>query len=141
LSLDGEITMNGMQVPTHQALQIGDNDTLSLGNHRLRILPASGDSPLRLAVASGQNTAEEANALPGLVQTDMTGPAQDDIILASVDKDAAEISVDQTAIFVLTLGNGSPIVSTFHVQVDGIPDDWVLVSPANVNLMKARAAW
>jgi hypothetical protein len=134
LSLDGEITLNGMQVPTHQALQIGDNDTLSLGNHRLRILPASGDSPLRLAVASGQNTAEEANALPGLVQTDMTGPAQDDIILASVDKDAAEISVDQTAIFVLTLGNGSPIVSTFHVQVDGIPDDWVLVSPANVNL-------
>ncbi len=134
LSRDGEITLNGMQVPNHQVLQISANDTLSLGNHRLRVLPASNGTPLRLAIASGQTTAEDAGALAGRVETNLTGPAQDDVILASLDKNAAEVSVDQTAIFVLALGNGSPIVSTFHVQVDGIPDDWVLVSPANVNL-------
>lgn len=134
LSRDGEITLNGMQLPDHRVFQMSDNDTLSLGNHRLRILPAANGMPLRLAIASGQNKAEDIDALPGLVDANLPGTAQDDFILASLDKTAAEICVDQTAIFVLSLGNGSPIVSTFHVQVDGIPDDWVLVSPANVNL-------
>lgn len=134
LSPDGEINLNGMQIPTHQVLQISPNDTLNLGNHRLRVLPASNGTPLRLAVASGQNTAEDVGILSGQVETELTGTAKDDVILASLDKNTAEVSVDQTAIFVLALGNGSPIVSTFHVQVDGIPDDWVLVSPANVNL-------
>lgn len=134
LSLDGEITLNGLRAPSYQVLQISDNDTISLGNHRLRLLPASGSSPLRLAIASGQNTAEDAGTRLETADVDISGPTQDDIILASLDKNTAEVSVDQTAIFVLTLGNGSPIVSTFHVQVDGIPDEWVLVSPANVNL-------
>ncbi len=147
LSGEADIFLNNTLIPAGEACPINAEDTIGIGNNRLRLLPGSNDAPLRLAVAGSQAAAENAGttmfggvAVAGMLSQGSEELGQNDFILASVDKTAVEIDVEQTANYTLSVINGSPIVSTFHVQVEGVPDEWVMVSPANVNLNEGARA-
>ncbi len=147
LSGEAEIYLNNGMIPAGEACPINSEDTLAIGNHRLRLLPGSNGTPLRLAVAEAQDAVEPGGmamiggvAVAGALSQSLDEFAPNDFILASLDHDVQEISVEQTAHYSLSVINGSPIVSTFHVQVEGVPDEWVLVSPANLNLNEGARA-
>ncbi len=145
LSSEAEIYLNNGLVSSGKACPVDAEDTIGVGNNRLRLLPGSNGGPPRLAVAGAQDAAENDSpaagtalfggvAVAGLFSQGMEDLGQNDVILASLDHEAVEISVEQTANYTLSVINGSQIVSTFHVNVEGVPDEWVIVSPANVNL-------
>ncbi len=148
LSGEAEIYLNNGLVPTGEPCPFGPEDSVGVGNNRLKLLPASNGTPLRLAVAGAQDAAEDSRtalsggvAVAGFLAQEAPGElGQNEVILASLDREAAEISVEQTANYTLSLINGSMIVSTFHVQVEGVPEEWVMVSPANVNLNEGARA-
>lgn len=149
LSPNAEIYLNSIRVSSQESFQIRDTDTINAGNHRLRVLPASNGTPARVVVASAQNEAEgelsafsPAAPMPaGTAGVDASKKeARDDVIIASLDRDSWDIMVEQTASYAVTLVNGSPIVSTFHVAVEGVPEEWVMISPANVNLNEGARA-
>jgi hypothetical protein len=59
-------------------------------------------------------------------------------ILLNVLSGEAEVDVDQTAIFEFEVVNAGPIVASFFVHVKGVPEAWVDISPASVNLNEGQ---
>ena len=153
LSPDSEMWVNDASVSGRQAIAIHEGETIQLSSHNLKINPRSNGNPPSLTVtntlaSSGvidegyrQSSAQPAQ-LPtvAIVHSKPGEDIHDEFIVASLAESSATIDVEQTAYYNLTIANGSTIVSTFNILVEGVPEEWVTVSPQNVNLNEGSRA-
>ncbi len=74
-----------------------------------------------------------STVIPTLTREALT-EQEDDIILVAVETREWEIAVEQTASGSLIITNGGPLVANFDVYIEGIPADWLLILPRELNL-------
>ena len=160
LSNSAIIWLNGAAVNEGDTAAVNPGDTIRLAQYSLILRPDGNgklpeldimdhlaqtgviDAGYRAPAASlapvYPQAASQAPALPGSPES----AGRDEVIVASLaaESSSASVDVDQTAVYALTLVNGSSLVSTFNIRVDGVPDTWVNVSPQNVNLNEGARA-
>lgn len=61
-----------------------------------------------------------------------------DVIVAELSERTQTVDVEQSATYMLTVVNGGPLVATFNVQVEGVPQEWVQIRPPQVNLTEGE---
>lgn len=64
----------------------------------------------------------------------------DDFIVTELAEREFVLDVEKVARMQLTIINGSPIVATFHIVVEGIDPAWVKIAPPQVNLNDGQRA-
>ncbi|MCB0155511.1 MAG: hypothetical protein KDF65_12015 [Anaerolineae bacterium] len=65
---------------------------------------------------------------------------EDDLIVTELLIAEAAVEVEQTATYQLTIINGGDLVATFTTRVEGLDEEWVTVTPAQVNLYEGNRA-
>lgn len=58
----------------------------------------------------------------------------DELIVAQLAQREVTLTVDQPVTFEVTVINGSPIVASFDIAVEGLSPEWVTITPAQINL-------
>jgi hypothetical protein len=58
----------------------------------------------------------------------------DDVVITELSEREWTVNVEQAAICQVTITNGGSIVASFVVRVEGVPENWVTVSPPQINL-------
>lgn len=58
----------------------------------------------------------------------------DDMIITNISEREWTVNVEESAVFAVEMVNGGPIVATFVVHVEGVPQEWVTISPPDINL-------
>lgn len=131
IMVDGApLSASPMKLGMQQRIQIGDFalDLRSNGN------PANVHVLLsRLTAAPTSQTAGSAPA----VVPDFSG---ENPILVNLPRRQAEVEVGQTAYYELEIINAGPIVAGFQVTTQGLPAEWVTVTPPMVNLYEGQRA-
>jgi len=94
---------------------------------------AVGAGPSSLVPVTSRDS---AIAPPGaqLLAPAAYGNQLDELIITTLSDEEWVIDVEQTATWELTIANGGDIVAGFSVSVVGIPESWVTIVPAHVNL-------
>ncbi len=64
----------------------------------------------------------------------------DDVILTEVGDREQTVMVEQIAAYQMTIVNGGDIVAMFQVSVEGVPAEWVEITPPAVNLNEGQRA-
>ena len=115
-----------------------------------RHLPGAAPGPIAIAavpaaLAPTAPPMAEPAAEPGPLARPAGLPARprdqaDEIILANLSAREWAIDVEQMAAFQVSVANGGDLVATFNVDVEGLDESWVAVSPAHVNLYEGGKA-
>jgi hypothetical protein len=147
LSPESAIHVNDQVLSGFEAQAIGSDDLIQISGFSLRLHPpVAGGAPSLTVQADrtdsgvaedgyqGQPAPEDAVAVLNSLALKPGEDLLDEYIIATLAEKTQTVNVDQIAVYTLTLTNGSPIVSTFSVQVEGVPESWVIVNPQNVNL-------
>lgn len=122
------ITVDGVQLQapqvnleTSQRVEIGNNALFfqhngSPSSMRVKLFPLAGeDEPQQYTLDGGENA-----------------------IILNVLAHAAEIDVDQSAVFEFEVINAGPIVASFFITLRGAPKEWVEISPDVINLNEGQ---
>jgi len=147
LSSDASIFLNNIPLSAYDSYVVQEADVLDGGGNRLRVRPGTEGAPPKLAISSPPTDTGFVSAgyVPPVAPqqkgtVEFPAGAKDKVIIASLEEATAVIDVEQTAYYKLTVINGSPLVSTFNVRVEGVPDGWVFIAPQNVNLYEGARA-
>jgi hypothetical protein len=152
LTDESALTLNGALLPVNTPQPLSNWDTLSLGGFNLVLLEgarvaATGPLPADMAApASAGLTAAIAEPTPQVATRRPRGSVlpppdrADDVVVTDISGREWSIDVEQTATTELAVANGGEIVATFGVRVEGVPESWVTVSPANINLNEGGRA-
>jgi hypothetical protein len=152
LTDESALVLNGAPLPINVPHELSNWDTISVGGFNLILLeaahvPVGAPAPAELAApASAVVASALAEAAPLAAPRRPRGPALppsdavDDIIVTDFSAREWTVDVDQTASSELTIANGGEIVATFGVRVEGVPESWVTVSPATINLNEGGRA-
>ncbi len=148
LSQDAEIWVNGVRLRGSQEYLLSASDGINVGNYRLSLAGADDGTPPHLSVTDLQlqtgvsvsGYQKPAEKVSNVDASEAAAPTNEVILAALLEDTPTPINVEQTAYYSLKVTNGSPIVSTFNVRVEGVPEDWVIVAPLNVNLFEGGQA-
>jgi hypothetical protein len=152
LTDESAIVLNGAPLPINTPQQLHNWDTLSVGGFNLILLEgtrlASGaPAPVQSSSPEPASSAPAIAAPTALVAPRRPrGPALppsdavDDVIVTDIAGREWKVDVEQTAGAELTIANGGEIVATFGVRIEGVPESWVTVSPATINLNEGGRA-
>lgn len=99
-----------------------------------RILPGEDLPPATLAPAGPLAPLPTPNATLPILSREALTEQEDDVVLAVLETREWDIAVEQTANGEILITNGGPLVATFEVYLEGIPADWVLLLPKELNL-------
>jgi hypothetical protein len=83
------------------------------------------------SITTSPATGTFSSALP--YQTTADAVSSDAIVL-ELEEIQTTVDVNQTAVYLLTVINGGPIVAQFSVEVDGVPQEWVKINNSRLNL-------
>ena len=145
LEVDGHtliLVTNGAasRPPAQEGAEIVAADVKDAARETETPVPApapAGEQDFTLAPRPAQRPPRPATADPtalGARPADLSN----EIIVAELAERSATVEVEQSATFMLTVVNGGPLVATFHVQVEGVPAEWVTIRPPQVNLMEGE---
>lgn len=109
-------------------------------------LPSAIPTPMPVTVAPlpvpALPSAAGFSALPTVAAPLLAAPIPDqldELILTEISARDFLLEVDQSASFEVTIINGSPLVATFILSLEGLDSDWV-VMPGSVNLLDGERA-
>ncbi len=151
LSEEGEIRLEGRRLAANVFHEVHNWDAVEVDGHSLILLEASGaavsgaperrPSPTRPVAPPVPAPAPvpAPSRQPGGAPSPRPDQA-DDLIVTELSGREWTIDVEQTASCELTIVNGGNIVATFAVQVEGLDEDWVTISPPKVNLNEGARA-
>ena len=167
LDPQAEIFVDGARLSGQNSQEIPDLNRVSFGGYTFLVQDSgngAGISNLSLIHTAGlpaAYTAHSAFTQPPTVPGQQTAPTgsppfaesapeelpaaemafrADDYILLELGEVHNSISVEQTAVYPLTIVNGGPIVASFEVSVSGVPEEWVKILPDRVNLNEGARA-
>ena len=140
LEADAEVRLDGKAVETAsfklagaaRRLDIGENTLLLEYNQvfdglHVRINPAT--SPNAPTEGKLQGVAQVASAV---------SPAGESPILLNLFSQTDEVEAGQTAAYELEIVNAGALVASFNVFIEGVPQEWVSISPAEINLYEGQ---
>ncbi|MCJ7623761.1 MAG: hypothetical protein MUO76_09680, partial [Anaerolineaceae bacterium] len=152
LNPNADITIAGGSLPGGEAGEVMDLSQVQFGGYSL-VVKQNGDGTgavESLAVVRAGFTPQAGPAIPYMPAVRSPGlPAatqvpdavrsdipfrSDDIILVEAGEAQNTIDVEQTASYPVTIINGGPIVATFNVAVEGVPEEWLSIQPQIFNL-------
>jgi hypothetical protein len=154
LNPNSDIKVDGIPLLDSETTEVMDISQVSFSGYSLNLLPKNGgNAPAKIAVVS-PDFVEETLPIPSSVtpiinsskvNTDVKNTPfrsvepmdfvpTSDVILVEIHEQKQVINVEQTAIYPLTIINGGAIVASFDVHVEGVPSEWVKITPEKVNL-------
>lgn len=161
LSEDAELRVAGRRLSPNVPAQVDNWDAVEVDGYTLIVLlggssgrqgPAASPSlaappPPGGAVQVAAPLASPAppSTVPALPQRVAVSSIDlidqvDDLILVEVSGTEWEVNVDETAVCQVTVINGGDLVAMFEVTVQGLDQEWVVVSPPAVNLREGARA-
>ncbi|MBI9047090.1 MAG: FHA domain-containing protein, partial [Anaerolineaceae bacterium] len=130
LAPEADILVNGIAMKG-SAVDLQSEQLVDIGEFCLTIEYVSQPSSVHV-LAHQKGVAVPPQAL--------TGDHGEDAILVNVLSQTNDIAVEQYATYELEVINGGPIVASFHLVVQGVPEDWVQMSTRVVNLNEGERA-
>ena len=157
LSPEGETKLGGQPLSPNIPTEFRDRDALELAGYALILLERTGaaegppgvgaipaarprvPAPPRPGEKAPTRPAERGTAITPYQEAPLRAPTPypdlaDDIIIAELSEREWTVDVEQAATCQVTLTNGGDIVASFVVRVEGVPEEWVTLSPPQVNL-------
>ena len=158
LSDTEETRLGGRSLPPNTAVTLQNWDTLEVDSHLLILLEETGTAvgagapPVVSAKPSAPPPAKPAPTrppspaivpagqprLPARAQPWRLNAPQpdyvDEFIVAQLAQREVTLNVDQPVTFEVTVINGSPIVASFDIAVEGLSPAWVTITPEQINL-------
>jgi len=128
---DAEIRIEGNPLQTASA-SVGENQRIDIGSYAIFLRTGPSPSGMHLVL-----TEQTATNIPP-VQSGVDVGEQN--ILVNLMTQQTEVEVEQTAIYQFEIVNAGRIVAGFYVNVSGVPDEWVQVSPRLINLNEGQRA-
>jgi hypothetical protein len=153
LSPEADVCINGVRLSGGEAKAVYDFSQIQFGGYTLRAQEGGGDASVEEVAVIPLDSLAITRAIPSqnpvasisLPDGPTAIPAAgrlDEIILLNLAEPQAVVNVEQTAAYTLTVINGGPIVATFDLTVEGVPQEWVEIQPARLNLYEGgRAAF
>ncbi len=154
LNPDADIKVDGVALTDNETAEVMDISQVSFSGYSMNLIQKNGgNGGAKLSIISPEFN-EETISTPANFSPSVASPAAvtntpntqhpitskidfvptSDVILVEIHELKQTINVEQTAIFPLTIINGGSIVASFDVQVDGVPQEWVKITPERVNL-------
>jgi hypothetical protein len=131
LAPDAAVLVDGTPLQNGTTL-VRENQRLDIGTTSLLIKHNGTPSSLHLVL---DQTGDPSNiVIPA--DSDHENP-----ILLNVLSRQAEVEVDRSAVYQIEIVNAGPIVAGFYVAVQGVPEEWVQISPRMVNLNESQRAY
>jgi iron(III) transport system substrate-binding protein len=146
------VTVNGKAVRPGRSCEIHDRDEIRVGGYALTFRvytdepvvpdevppsppsPEPGPPPLPDEVPPSPPSPEPGPPPPPeepvIPEAEPTEPA----ILTSLTQEAWTVDVEQTVTLQLSVINAGDLVADFDVTAEGVPQEWVTISPAEFNL-------
>ena len=126
---EAEIRVDGVLIRDTQ-FKIEPSQSLKIGNYIIFIQAKSDFSGMRVMYYQeyGQDDWDETGS----------SSYQDRSILINPVSDEITIDVEQSAYFECELINAGPIVATFFLRVNGVPSEWVEITPETINLNEGQ---
>jgi hypothetical protein len=167
LSEEGETKLDGQPLPAHISREVRNWGTVEFNGHAIILLEGEAGAarpvptaapvpvpqplpevpvpiPVPVAVPAAPPVPRRPEGPPTrrrLVGPSVPPPDQsDEVIVSELSQREWTINVEQTATYQATIVNGGAIVAMFEVRVDGLPEDWVVISPPHVNLYEGERA-
>jgi hypothetical protein len=131
LAPDAYVLVDGAPLQD-QTVTIQENQRLDIGDYSLVVKHNGTPTSLHLIVSS--NGAAPTAVIPA-------GMDHENPILLNVLTRQAEVEVDRSAVYQLEIVNAGPIVASFYVSVQGVPEEWVQISPHMVNLNESQRSY
>ncbi len=119
-------------VPTPAAVPASSQAAVATTTEPRPTQPASPASRLPQDTSAPVPAPAHREPLPGLPVRPVD--VVDDYIITTLSPRELVIDVEQTAAFVVEITNGGPLVATFKVHVEGVPQAWITISPEQINL-------
>lgn len=154
LNPDADIRVDGVPLMDSETTEVMDISQVSFSGYSLNLIQKNGgNSPAKIAVISPDFVGDTL-PLQTITNATLIAPVRSepvksvavpleqrihylptsDVILVEVHEQKQIINVEQTAIYPLTIINGGSIVAAFDLQVEGVPREWVKITPEKVNL-------
>jgi hypothetical protein len=149
----GETTLGGQPLPPNVSREIHNWDTIEFDGHTIILLagefaatglaPATAPETERPSPSVAGSFAPSAEAMapvsPPAPRRPVGLPARpvdqaDEVIVTELSGREWTVDVDQAVAFQMAIVNGGDIVAAFEVSVEGLDEDWVTISPPQVNL-------
>ncbi len=147
--------VNGKELVFGTPTDLAFGDVLTFGDYMLIAVPdAVGVEPVQTGpaaievqepapVAVVSNTSLPTNAVENSEPEDQASVTyyegipediSDQVIVASAPNRIARVEVENNCNYEVSVTNGGDLVATFHIEVDGLPKDWVTIKPPVRNL-------
>jgi hypothetical protein len=148
LSEEGATTLRGQRLVPNAFQELHDWDTVEIDGYALILLEGAEEAavpppPLPPVAEPATVPEPEAAAVAPLEPVGLPArpPDQtDEVVVAELSEREWIIEVEQMATCQLTVANGGSLVATFAVRVEGLDEDWVTISPPQVNLYEGGRA-
>ncbi|MFL7794233.1 MAG: FHA domain-containing protein [Anaerolineae bacterium] len=131
LEIDGYTLMlvegHGASVPSDEGEDVSAPVVLPV--------PSSPDQPASLDVAPEPAEKLQPPSTPAAVTQRRPVDITDDYIIAELFERTWTVDVEQTVSFVVKLTNGGPIVAVLAVDVEGVDESWVEITPRQIELV------
>ncbi|MCE1255463.1 MAG: FHA domain-containing protein, partial [Anaerolineae bacterium] len=131
LSADADIRVNGQPLSGESQI-ITDGQRIELGNDYAIIVQRTKSSNgvyVKLYQSASKLNVKEYKV-----------PEGEEAILVNIVSQLNETAVEMGATYNLEVINAGPIVASFQIIVDGVPQEWVQVNPDEVNLNEGLRA-
>jgi hypothetical protein len=157
------VRIDGVPLAGFQHQEINPRSNIVIGSHALVLLEGVDEPAQSPASPVAQPLAPLAATVPAVTAAPTTmpiapviplaGPAVqptlgppihtelDEVIVTELTDRVQTVEVEQTAMWQLTIINGSSLVSQFEVRIEGwVDESWVNIEPAVVNLNEGERA-
>lgn len=146
LSHQGQTALDGRPLPPNSPVTVPAWANIQFDGHTIILVDdGPAGTPARPAAPAAPTTRPEGPAVSkpkvGTVFF-KTPPADvsDEVIITELSEREQSVPVEQSASFQLTIVNGGDLVASFTTQVQGVPADWVEITPPQVNLYEGNRA-
>lgn len=149
LSQVGETALGGQPLPPNVSREIHNWDTIEFDGHVIILLEGMATAAMPAAVTAPvteqPSPLEAIPAAPLAPRRPVGLPVRpldhtDEVIITDLPEREWAVDVDQAVTFQMTVVNGGDIVATFGVSVEGLDEDWVTISPPQLNLNEGERA-
>jgi hypothetical protein len=130
LTPDAVIFINGDAVEDEK-IHLAEGQRVTIGEYALAVQHSTGLSNIHVTLFQ---------SVAALKPTEYVVAEGEEVVLLNVVSAMADVPVEQSAMFDLEVINAGPIVASFYLAVKGVPEEWVQITPPEVNLNEGRRA-
>ncbi len=136
LAPEANILLEGDPIQATSA-SLKENQRIDLGEYAIYVQVGATPLGMHLTVYKGTQTGIDTQIDSPQAAASSDGEQS---ILVNVLSQQSEVEVEQSALYEFEIVNAGQIVAGFHVAIQGVPNDWVTITPRLVNLNEGQRA-